>query len=111
MPLDLYIYMIIYIYIYIFRGGYRISEKGGGVRVTVNYQNLLHLRAHAQGSPPPLYVVWGAPKNGEGGGAVRTPKTPPPPLDPPLPDFAFNVHYECPPYRPLLHHKRADLSM
>ena len=50
------------------RGGYRISE-GGGVQVTVNYQNVLHWRF------VPLYGVWESPK-GAGG---PDPQDPPPP--------------------------------
>ena len=69
-----------------FRGGYRISERGGGVRVTVKYQNVAFLRARARRFFP-LYEVWGSPKRWGGGG--------PDPQDPPpgsAPGFHFMIH-------------------
>ena len=44
----------------LFRGGYRISERGG-VRVTVKYQNAAFLRARARRFFP-FYEIWGSPK-------------------------------------------------
>ena len=60
-------------------GGYRISEKGGGVPVTVKYYNAGHSHARAQRLFP-LYEVGGSPKTGEGAGGPGPQPPPPPPV-------------------------------
>ena len=62
--------------IIIFRGGYRISEKGGGGSVSVLTTKTRCFRAHTRDVFSPLYEVLGSPKRGRG---VLTTGTPPPP--------------------------------